>query len=180
MFPTQEKVKFMAVSASTHQLEPQFLEGDNALEDLYRALHSSKPGRSLEQELSQLELLYEQGGEEIRYKILTEVIDMEYSGAIRLLLKVLKTDTSPLLRHEAAFGLGVLRRPANPSPLVDAMLTDPNLMVRHEAAIALAEVGNEEALEALSRAAQDERTEVAASARYAIQNIRLRQYRETE
>lgn len=170
----------MPAAIAKGQLDPQFLDADDALEAFYSAFHSAMPGRSLEQELTNLDQLYEHGTEETRYKILTELIEMGYTGARTLLLKVLHTDASPLLRHEAAFGLGILRHPANADPLVDAILRDANLMVRHEAAIALAEVGSEKALDALTRALQDESSEVAASARYAIQNIQLRQYRKSE
>ena len=169
----------MDAEARKVSVNPEFLQADDAIETLYSALHHSpKHGLSLNESMSRLERIYRHGNEEVRYKILTELIELEYSGARSLLIEALRNDKSPLLRHEAAFGLGVLSNKSNVGVLRDAMLNDDNLMVRHEAAIALAEVGDETILAAIEQAAQDERPEVAASARYAADNIRLRLYRE--
>ena len=109
--------------------------------------------------------------ESTRYKILTELIEMEFIGARPLLLDALINDTSPLIRHEAAFGLGKLGKKPDIEILIEAMLKDPHEMVRHEAAITLAEIGGEECIPALKQASLDNSAPVASSARFAIQNI---------
>ena len=55
-----------------------------------------------------------------------------------------------------------------------SMLEDPNPMVRHEAAVALGEIGDLSAMDQLIKATSDDSTEVAASAKYAMQKILMR------
>lgn len=160
--------------SSFNDVEPSFLAADGTLESLYEALTRPDSHYSACELRTSLEEQYSRGNDETRYKIVTELIEMEYAGARSLLVKALRDDPSPLIRHEAAFGLGILRHPGNVASLVEALLCDRNLMVRHEAAIALAELGDEGCIAALDEATRDPAPEVALSAKYAIQNVRLR------
>lgn len=155
-------------------LEPDFIEADGALQSLYFSLRHPGVPVSLSEEMERIRLIYIRGSESTKYKILTDLIDIEFTGARPLLLEVLMNDESPLLRHEAAFGLGIFRKVSDQEALIKSMLHDPHEMVRHEAAIALAEIGGEECLPALEKASQDESIAVASSARYAVQNINFK------
>ncbi len=157
-----------------NDVDPKFIAADDALEELHSALSLPRPGISFAEEINRIEVIYREGDESTRYKVLTELIDMHYHAAPELLVEALQKDPSPLVRHEAAFGLGALRQRSCIHALVRAMLHDQNLMVRHEAAIALADIGDETTLGALERATRDECPEVVSSARYALQNVRLR------
>ena len=157
-------------------LEPDFVEAEEALESLNFVLRHPEVPSSLAEEMERIRLIYVRGSESTKYKILTELIDIEFTGTRPLLLEVLMNDESPLLRHEAAFGLGIFKKESDREALIEAMLHDSHEMVRHEAAIALAEIGDEECLPALKKASQDESVAVSSSARYAIQNIYLEAY----
>lgn len=154
-------------------LEPGFIEAEEALESLNFVLRHPEVPSSLAEEMELVRHVYLRGSESTKYKILTELIEMEFAGGRPLLLEVLINDESPLLRHEAAFGLGIFKNASDQEALIEVMLHDPHEMVRHEAAIALAEVGGEECLPALKKASKDKSNAVASSARYAIQNIYL-------
>ena len=170
----------MSVNVSKICVEGDFLKADEAIEALHAALRYTNQGQSVSEGMSRLEEIYRRGNEEVRYKILTDLIEIEYTGARSLLIEALQSDESALVRHEAAFGLGVLGNQTHASILVHATLNDDNLMVRHEAAIALASAGREGALGALVKASRDSRPEVAASARYAIQSIYLKAHHESD
>lgn len=164
----------MIVSADRVRVDPNFKKARDAIEDLHSALHGRTYEYSLGEVMSRLEAIYRRSGEETRYEILTNLIELEYIGARAVLAEALQGDDSALVRHEAAFGLGVLGNKEHVNTLIHAMLRDGNAMVRHEAAIALAAIGGEEALESLHTAAQDRCAEVAGSARYALQSVCLR------
>lgn len=159
--------------SSRLETNSEFVEADAALERLHSSLHYGHPSYSPAEERTQLELMYHNGCDEVRYKVITELIDLECKAARPLLVEALATDTDPLVRHEAAFGLGVLCEASNIAPLRRALQNDENLMVRHEAAIALAEYPTEEVRQALAEALSDESPEVVSSARYSLQNISL-------
>lgn len=155
-------------------LEPDFIEAEEALESLHFILHHPEVPSSLAEEMERIRLIYMRGSESTKYKLLTELIEMEFVGARPLIIEVLESDYSPLLRHEAAFGLGIMGEQPDHEILIKAMLNDPHEMVRHEAAIALAEIGGEESLRALEEVTKDTSDAVAASARFALQNIYLK------
>ena len=161
-------------------LNPDFLDADNAIEALHSILHYTQSKDFLTETTAKLEAIYRRGSDEVRYKVITNLIDIEYTGSLPLLVEALQSDDSPLVRHEAAFGLGILGDSSYSSILTYAILNDDNLMVRHEAAIALAEMGGDAALGALVQACRDESPEVAASAKYALQSISLKIYRNSQ
>ena len=163
-------------------IELEFVEVEEALGALLRVVTGisiksiDDPNSPLypSEKMKTIHLLYAQASEPTKYKILDGLIDTGFSGARWLLLDVLANEESPLLRHEAAFGLGILKGRSEMEALTRAMLHDPHEIVRHEAAIALAEVGDEGCLPALERALEDVSGAVVDSARYASQNIQFR------
>ena len=162
------------LSAGDMQVDPAFLKVKEAIEALHEALQSDRCERSPSEVFSCLEDLYDHVADEVRYQVLTELIGLEYVGARDLLVRAMRDDSNALNRHEAAFGLGVIGKRSHIPALCTSMLTDPNPMVRHEAAVALGEIGDLSAIDQLIEATGDDSTEVAASAKYAMQRILLR------
>ena len=154
-------------------LNPNFVEAERALCDLYGALRYTKPGQSLVSHRLRLEQIYRDGDVVTRYKVLTELIAMGYWASRGLLLEALEHDGSALVRHEAAFGLGTIGDASCTEVLAHALTSDPDPTVRHEAAIAIAQVSGPAALKTLKGAAADQDPDVADSARFAIQEILL-------
>ena len=61
--------------------------------------------------------------------------------SFKLLCKILKTDPSPVIRHEAAFVLGNFKEKRVLPHLFHSIKKDKSDLVRHEAIEALADVG---------------------------------------
>jgi len=157
-----------------YTVDPDFIEADQVLEAMHSILRYRDPRFSLKDTLEHLEDIYRRGAEVTRYKIFSELIDIECKEALPLLIHGLKEDGSGLVRHEAAFGIGLLGSTEHGEILMDTLLNDNNPMVRHEAAIALAEIGSESVIDTLIKATQDPSQEVSTSARFALQNIHLK------
>jgi deoxyhypusine monooxygenase len=85
-------------------------------------------------------------------------------SVVPALCKVLKEDSSPLTRHEAAFTLGQLGLKSAAPALVQAMLDDESAIVRHESAVALSSLGDQNALPQLEKAIEDRDEDVRNSA----------------
>ncbi|MBM3230088.1 HEAT repeat domain-containing protein [Candidatus Pacearchaeota archaeon] len=93
--------------------------------------------------------------------------------AVHILGKGLKTDPSPIVRHEFAFSLGETAHPKIAAPyLMEAVEHDPNIFVRHEAVLALATLGKEEFISFIARFINDPEPEMAESAQIALQRIK--------
>lgn len=164
----------MATSAINNAIEPDFVTAESILEKLYAVLRYRDSRFSLVESIKELEELFSRGSEVVRYKILTELIYMECKQGIPLLVIALQDDTSALVRHEGAFGLGILGNQSHCETLINTLNNDESPMVRHEAAIALAETGGENQLDTLYKITEDGNPEVAASAKFAIQNIQMK------
>ena len=154
-------------------LLPGFIEADEALEILHLALEDRQNRYSIKEAMDRVISIYSGANEEIRYKIVTDLTELHFSGMVPFLIDVLRKDESPLIRHEAAFGIGALGSAADCTALIRALQTDRSDMVRHEAAIALAEIGGKEAISMLEAATTDSDPTVALSAKFAIQSILL-------
>jgi len=92
-------------------------------------------------------------------------------SVVQPLCRVLKEDTSPLTRHEAAFTLGQLGYRSAVSALVQAMLNDVSPIVRHESAVALSSIGDDEVLPQLEKAIGDRDEDVSNSAPIAFEYL---------
>jgi deoxyhypusine monooxygenase len=92
-------------------------------------------------------------------------------SAVQPLCRVLKEDTSPLTRHEAAFTLGQLGYRSAVPALVQAMLNDVSPIVRHESAVALSSIGDDEVLPQLEKAISDRDEDVSNSALIAFEYL---------
>ena len=163
----------------TNYLSDSFIEADEALDSLYWALEGKDPGVSVKETMDHLVSVYQGAEEATRYKVVTDLIDLEFSGSRSFLASVLRNDESALVRHEAAFGLGVLGKPTDRVHLEYAALRDNDDMIRHEAVIALGAIGGVENIPALEIALKSESPTVASSARFSIQSIELRDYQNT-
>ncbi len=87
------------------------------------------------------------------------------------LCNVLKEDTSPVTRHEAAFTLGQLGYRAAVPALVEAMADDLSPIVRHESAVALSSIGDDSVLPDLEQAIEDKDEDVRNSALIAFEYL---------
>ncbi len=154
-------------------LLPAFIEADEALEFLYIAIRDRYNRFSVREAMSRIRSIFNSADEEIRYKIVTDLTAMKFAGVVPFLIDVLRNDQSPLIRHEAAFGIGTLGSARDSTPLIDALKYDLSNMVRHEAAVALAEIGGKDAIPVLEATTTDSDPSVASSARFAIQSILL-------
>lgn len=90
---------------------------------------------------------------------------------VPVLCKVLKEDSSPLTRHEAAFTLGQLGYGSAVGSLVEAMLLDPSPIVRHESAVALSSIGDDSVIPELRKAIEDSDEDVRNSALIAFEYL---------
>ena len=170
----------MAGSLTRIPADFSFIEADTAITEMSETWQYAYSDDAIEDKFRRLEELYLKGSESVRYKIISELIDMEFMGALPLLLEALKNDKSGLIRHEAAFGIGAFGDSSHTGALAEALLNDQCSMVRHEAAISLAEIGDEEIIPVLIEAESDPVSEVSASARFAIHNIQLKLSQEQE
>ncbi len=152
-------------------LLPAFIESDEALEHLYLAIRDPYNRFSIKEAMGRVRSIFNSADELVRYKIVTDLTAMKFGGVVPFLTHVLRNDESPLIRHEAAFGIGTLGSARDSAPLIDALMNDGSNMVRHEAAIALAEIGDKDAIPVLEAATTDSDSAVGSSARFAIQSI---------
>ena len=92
--------------------------------------------------------------------------------SIHTLGKALKTEPSPIVRHEIAFALGETAAPEIVAPyLKDAVQNDNNVFVRHEAILALATIGKKEFIPFVKQFLNDPIQEMAESAEIALQRL---------
>jgi len=154
-------------------LDPNFAEATKALVALKWVRHNSAPIDVEDEIYKRIISLFSAGSESVRYLVITKLIELGDRYSRPLLKDVLKNGENALLRHEAAFGLGIFGERSDEKALIEALMTDPDEIVRHEAAIALAEVGDKESLMELEEVSQNDSDLVSYSAKYAIQNILL-------
>lgn len=104
-----------------------------------------------------------------RFRAVFGLRNANTDDAARALGDAMLLDRSALLRHECAYVLGQMQRPAIVPHLIKALKGDPNPMVRHEAAEALGAIGTEECLPILQAAfLEDPATEVRESCQLAL------------
>ena len=158
---------------TTNSISPSFIEADQALDFLHLALEDSHNRYSIANAMERIGFIYRRADDVARYKIVTDLTELNYSRVVPFLIDVLENDPIPLVRHEAAFGIGVLGNARDAKTLARVLLSDESPTVRHESAIALAEIGGQGEIPALETAATDEDEGVALSAKFAIQSILL-------
>jgi deoxyhypusine monooxygenase len=83
---------------------------------------------------------------------------------VQSLCEVLKEDSSPLTRHEAAFTLSQLGYRSAVPALVESMLHDKSATVRHESAVPLSSIGDDAIIPELQKAIADDDEDVRNSA----------------
>jgi HEAT repeat protein len=97
--------------------------------------------------------------------------DMKREDAIPALARSLREDSSPLVRHEAAFAMGQLEFKSAVASLLEAMVKDESVLVRHESAVALGSIGDERARQGLMSALEDVDEDVRLSAEVALADL---------
>ncbi|MBI4154502.1 HEAT repeat domain-containing protein [Candidatus Woesearchaeota archaeon] len=91
--------------------------------------------------------------------------------AIEAFKKAIKTEPSPIVRHEIAFSMGETGSKELVNPLIEAMENDPHIFVRHEATLALGTLGKKEAVPHLKKILKCGIPEIEESAKIALQRI---------
>lgn len=95
-------------------------------------------------------------------------LEKTHNDATRLLLeRVLISDVNAIVRHEAAYCLGVVGDDKSLTVLRHALINDDNPLVRHEAALSLAEVGTEDDFKYLDQGMKDDNHDVVVSCQFA-------------
>lgn len=91
---------------------------------------------------------------------------------LKILCEALKTEPSPIVRHELAFALGETGHPRLVIPyLKEAIENDSNIFVRHEAILALATLGDKSVMPFIEKFLDDKDPEISESAEIAIQRL---------
>ena len=166
------------MSKTATSLSPSFIEADEALDFLHLALEDRHNRYSIANAMERIGFIFRSADNVTRYKIVTDLTELNYSRLVPFLIDVLENDPTPLVRHEAAFGIGVLGGARVAQTLARVLLCDESPTVRHESAIALAEIGSLGEIPALETATTDEDEGVALSATFAIQSILLYIYQD--
>jgi HEAT repeat protein len=107
----------------------------------------------------------------LRIHAVCMLADMKNEAAIPLLANALLKDSSPLVRHEAAFAMGQLEFKSAVPALIDAMTNDESVLVRHESAVALGSIGDERARNGLVARLSDPDEDVRLSAECALADL---------
>jgi HEAT repeat protein len=107
----------------------------------------------------------------LRIHAVCMLADMKNEAAVPLLANALLKDSSPLVRHEAAFAMGQLEFKSAVPALVDAMTNDESVLVRHESAVALGSIGDERARDGLMARLSDPDEDVRLSAECALADL---------
>jgi HEAT repeat protein len=121
-------------------------------------------------------VLEEESALVIRVHAVTVLSEIGDASSVPVLGDAMKSDPSPLIRHECAFSLGQMGLKSAVPYLVDATLNDPSEIVRHEAAAALGSIGDDGAREALAKASHDSSDEVRGSALASLFNLDYLRY----
>jgi deoxyhypusine monooxygenase len=108
-----------------------------------------------------------------RFRAIFALRNLATDEAALALGDAMLADKSALLRHECAYVLGQMQRPASIPQLVQALHGDVNPMVRHEAAESLGAIGGDAVIEVLTSAGRkDPAIEVRESCELALDNLR--------
>jgi deoxyhypusine monooxygenase len=110
----------------------------------------------------------------VRFDLVHSLSAINSSKVRGLLSYVVRSDPSPLVRHEAAFAIGCVGGASELTAVREALEHDPSFLVRHEAAMAIAEIGGPSELSLLQTGMSDANEEVAVSCEVAIARIESR------
>lgn len=164
----------------------QFIDVSRSIErlSLVKNKKDKKSQGIITKEYEFLERMYRSSEEDVtRLKIVCGISDMPQSR--ELLEYIVENEKEPLIRHEAAFGLGLTEDSAAIPLLVEKGLNDVNDVVRHESALALGHIGDKIALSSLKELLVNEKLYgkqedniVAPSCEVAIAQINYRNLNE--
>jgi HEAT repeat protein len=111
------------------------------------------------------------GDELTRRKSLALLYCWDAKLAAQHLVHVLRSDPCPVVRHEAAYYLGLLNQPETLEPMMTSLREDSAELVRHELAEALGDMGAVAAIPAIQAALSDTSDIVSRTARIALQQL---------
>jgi len=154
-----------------------FVRTSEALDEFGESLKEFNHDK-MENVFLKLKEIYDSGDDEVRYKIVFDLISyvrQEYgSYLVDFLIYVLENEKSDLIVHEAAFGLGELGVEEGKTSLEKKMTEHRGVLTRHECAISLASIGNSSSLSTLEKSLENEKDQgVISSIKYAIRHIKF-------
>ncbi len=93
----------------------------------------------------------------------------------RIISDILKKDSSPVIRHEAAFILGTVKTSQSLSILMEVAISDPSDLVRHEAIEAIGDLGirDDRVLTLLKRLVKDKNPFIKDTAKIALKTLKF-------
>lgn len=166
-------VKRLARTTVSTQLAHVVEIADRA-EDIERQAGSAAACKLVARSISREQLVeaVAKGSELVRRKSLTLMYYLDVDWCTPLMISVLRSDPSSIVRHEAAFYAAATRHQESVAALIEALLHDSSDLVRHEAAEGLGDIGAIEALEPLQKAAAKDRSEiVVATAKISLEQL---------
>lgn len=126
-----------------------------------------------EQDWARIVLNVKEYTREARIQAAFHLENFTEEASLDALIQGLKTDPSPIVRHEFAFALGETAAIEKAGEaLKEAVRNDPNIFVRHEAILALATLGKEKFIPFIEEYVNDPEIEMAESAQIALERIR--------
>lgn len=162
------------------RLNPEFIGVMDSVGRLKAAKELDRQDQQeiISREYSFLEKRYGSVEDEAARLVLVQGIS-DLPNSRNLLEQIVKTERDPVIRHEAAFGLGLAKDPNAVPLLVNYGLSDVDPLVRHESAMALGNIADPIALEPLQDLLQNETNYgrnhiVVVSCRAAIAEIKYK------
>ena len=117
------------------------------------------------------------GSSEQRIQAVFHLLFDQSDKAIEIISNILFTDSSPIVRHEAAYILGEKNNVLAVKPLIQAIKTDSHKIVVHESALALAnlgKLGHPESEQLIKILLKSNDTDIVDTAEIALQRLQMK------
>ncbi|MCY3413108.1 MAG: HEAT repeat domain-containing protein [Candidatus Heimdallarchaeota archaeon] len=135
------------------------------------ALQRLEMKQSSEKILSESSILDPTIKEEIRIQLVFQHMNQGTEEDIDLLLKALKQESDPIVKHEIVFALGESASKKVVGPLIKELQVDGNTFVRHEILLALGTLGNEDSVDFIKEFLDHPNPDIVESAYMALERI---------
>jgi len=109
--------------------------------------------------------------EEGRIQFSFHLLNDRGEKAIDTMIKMLRVEKNPIVKHEIIFSLGEVSSNKVILPLTDVLNTDTNIFVVHESLLSLGTIGSVNSIAIIEKFLKDPRTEISMSAKIALERI---------
>jgi len=148
-------------------------KADRLIEEIRAISPNAKGPKAVQEQEIVIRKMFFSLDEACRYDVTNALASIGYNHlGQQLLMNVLWSDPSPLVRHEAAFALGWIGDKSSVPVLAHALLKDESFLVRHESAMALGELRSDRAIQTLREGLKDKSREVVISCKVVLQRLR--------